>query len=169
MGYTGAVNPYRELFKAMNDAGITYLVVGGVAVNLHGYRRFTADVDILLALDAGNLEKMTTVMRTMGYIERLPVALTELANPDRIKQFLEEKGMTAYTFLSARKERIDVDVLAPDSLAFEKYDKGKVFLDIDEGITVPVISVDDLITMKRGVNRDKDVQDVAMLLELKGL
>jgi len=41
--YNHAVNPYRELFRAMNNAGIRYLVVGGVAVNLHGYSRFTGD------------------------------------------------------------------------------------------------------------------------------
>jgi predicted nucleotidyltransferase len=163
------VNPYRQLFQALNKAGVRYLVVGGVAVNLHGYRRFTADVDILLALDAANLEKMETIMHQMGYTERLPVALQELANPARVKQFLEEKGMTAYTFLSAGRERIDVDILAPDSLEFEKYDTGKVLLDIDEGTQVPVIAMDDLITMKKGANREKDIQDVHMLLELKTL
>jgi hypothetical protein len=167
--YNDRMNPYRELFKAMNDAEIKYLVVGGVAVNLHGYRRFTADVDILLALDEPNLEKMTMVMHDMGYTERLPVALKDLANKATVEMFLQEKGMTAYTFLSARRERIDVDILAPDSLSFQEYDKQKVFLDIDEDIKVPVISVDDLINMKRVANREKDISDVRMLLELKGL
>src|SRR5687768_16540787 len=37
-------NPYRDIFEAMNKAGIRYLVVGGVAVNLHGYSRFTGDL-----------------------------------------------------------------------------------------------------------------------------
>ena len=79
----------------MNEAGIRYLIVGGLAVNLHGYRRFTADVDILLALDKENLEKMTRIMRSMGYAERLPVELKELSDEKKIRQLLEEKGMTA--------------------------------------------------------------------------
>jgi predicted nucleotidyltransferase len=163
------VNPYRDIFRALNDAEIRYLVVGGVAVNLHGHRRFTADVDILLALDAANLAKMTKIMHDMGYIERLPVALHELSDAGKIKKFLEEKGMTAYTFLSARRERIDIDVLAPESMSYEKYDKDKVLLDIDDDVKVPVISINDLIAMKQNANRAKDVEDVQMLLELKGL
>ena len=69
------MNPYRELFTALNDAEIRYLIVGGVAVNLHGYRRFTGDIDIVLALDPENLEKVTTLMHNFGYIERLPIML----------------------------------------------------------------------------------------------
>jgi predicted nucleotidyltransferase len=153
----------------MNNAGIRYLVVGGVAVNLHGHRRFTSDVDILLALDTANLEKMTKIMHSMGYTERLHVALRELSDAAKVKKFLEEKHMTAYTFLSARRERIDVDVLAPDSLSYDSYEKNRVLLDIDDGVQVPVISINDLIKMKRNANRAKDIEDVQMLLELKGL
>lgn len=163
------MNPYRALFQALNVAKIRYLVVGGVAVNLHGHRRFTADVDILLALDSQNLQTMTEIMHEMGYTQRLPVALQELGDEKKVKKFLEEKGMMAYTFLSGGRERIDVDVLAPDSISFDSYDKNKVFLNVDDDINVPVISVNDLIAMKKNANRQKDVEDVAALLELKGL
>jgi predicted nucleotidyltransferase len=163
------MNPYRALFQTLNVAKIRYLVVGGVAVNLHGHRRFTADVDILLALDPKNLQAMAEIMHEMGYTERLPVELQELGDEKKVKQFLEEKGMMAYTFLSGSRERIDVDILAPDSISFDSYDKNKVFLNIDDDINVPVISVSDLIAMKKNANRQKDVDDVAALLELKGL
>jgi predicted nucleotidyltransferase len=163
------VNPYRDLFKALNDAGIRYLAVGGIAVNLHGHRRFTADVDILLTLDLENLEKMTTLMHSMGYINRLPVELQVLSDPTKIKQFLDEKGMTAYTFLSAAHERIDVDILASKSLSFDEYDQRKVIIDIDEGVRVPVVSINDLIALKQEANRAKDIEDIKMLLELKSL
>lgn len=161
------MNPYRLLFKALNDADIRYLVVGGVAVNLHGYRRFTADVDILLTLDLENLEKMTKLMHSMGYIERLPVQLRELSDPAKIKRFLDEKGMTAYTFLSNGRERVDVDVLASASLSFDDYHHRKVMIDIDEQVKVPVVSLQDLIEFKQEANRQKDIEDVAALLELK--
>lgn len=42
------MNIYANIFKNLNDAGIKYLVVGGIAVNLYGYKRFTADMDKLL-------------------------------------------------------------------------------------------------------------------------
>lgn len=77
--------------------------------------------------------------------------------------------MTAYTFLSDKKERIDVDILASLSLAFDQYDQRKVMLDIDEEIQVPVVSINDLIAFKREANRTKDIEDIKMLLELKEL
>jgi predicted nucleotidyltransferase len=163
------MNPYRDILRAMNETGIRYVVVGGVAVNLHGYRRFTADMDILLALDDNNLEAMTELMHKMGYVERLPVALQSLCDPDYVKRLLKEKGMTAYTFLSNARERIDIDVLAAASLNFEEFDGRKIVIDIDEGVSVPVIAIDDLIAMKKEANREKDVLDIKELLELKSL
>lgn len=163
------MNPYRTLFSALNDASVRYIVVGGVAVNLHGYRRFTGDIDILLALDADNLEKATAIMHQLGYVERLPVQLRELADESTMHRFLEEKGMTAYTFLSGSRERIDVDILASASLHFEEYEGRHVILDIDEGVQVPVVSIGDLIQMKQEARRDKDMLDIQALLELKGL
>jgi hypothetical protein len=46
---------YVELFRALERAQVRYLLVGGVAVNLHGAERLTMDVDIMLALDPENL------------------------------------------------------------------------------------------------------------------
>ena len=42
---------YLDLFHKIEDAGVRYLVVGGIAVNLHGINRLTHDVDLMLALD----------------------------------------------------------------------------------------------------------------------
>jgi hypothetical protein len=49
------MNLYRNLFSKLNQAKIEYLVVGGVAVNLHGFRRFTGDLDILVLINPENL------------------------------------------------------------------------------------------------------------------
>ena len=77
--------------------------------------------------------------------------------------------MTAYTFLSNKRERIDMDILAGESLRFDELEGRKVMLDLEEGLKVPVIAVSDLIAMKQVANREKDIQDVQMLLELKSL
>ena len=163
------MNPYREIFRTMNEAGIRYLIVGGLAVNLHGYRRFTAGVGIFFALGKKNFGENNRNIRSNGYGGRVPGGMKELSDEKKIRQLLEEKGMTAYTFLSDKRERIDIDVIAPDSLLFERYDRTRVVVDIDEAIQVPVISVDDLIHMKQKANRAKDIEDAAALLELKGL
>ena len=60
MGY------FEKVFRALNKEKVKYIVVGGVAVNLYGYARFTGDIDILLLLEEGNLEKMDRVMKKMA-------------------------------------------------------------------------------------------------------
>ena len=160
-------NPYRQIFQALSDAEIRYLVVGGVAVNLHGYRRFTGDIDILLALDEKNLEKMTTLMHEMGYVERLPVALKSLSDRRQVERWVEEKGMTAYSFLSGDQSRINIDILADASLRYSDFASRMVVVDMEEGLHVPVIALDDLLAMKREAGRDQDIVDVKKLLEYR--
>ena len=160
-------NPYWEILQGLTEAGVRYLVVGGVAVNLHGYRRFTGDIDILLALDEDNLEKMTELMSAMGYIERLPVELKSLSDEKQVQKWIEEKGMTAYSFQSADRLRIGIDVLTGKSLQFDDFESRRVIVDLEDELRVPTISLDDLIDMKREANRSQDIVDVEKLLQYK--
>lgn len=68
-----SMNVYERLFHVLNQAKVRYLVVGGVAVNLHGYPRFSADVDLLLFLEKDNLKVFGDTLRRLGYAARLPV------------------------------------------------------------------------------------------------
>jgi hypothetical protein len=49
------------LFAALGQAQARYLVVGGVAVVLHGHPRFTADLDLVVALDPDNVRRVFAV------------------------------------------------------------------------------------------------------------
>jgi hypothetical protein len=162
------VNPYQALFQAFADVGLRYLVVGGVAVNLHGFPRFTGDIDILLALDEENLVRMTTLMHQRGYVERLPIDLAQFARPEKVRRWLRDKNVRAYTFQSDTQPALDVDVLVAESLAFDGLERRKTLIEA-WAIPIPVASIDDLIAMKRLAARPHDVQDIEALLELKGL
>ena len=70
----------ESLFEALNAAGVRYLVVGGLAVVAHGYVRFTADVDLVLDLEAENARRALDVMRNLGYRPRAPVAMEKIAS-----------------------------------------------------------------------------------------
>lgn len=80
---------YEGLFTALNGAGIRYLLTGGVAVNFHGLPRMTYDVDLIVLLERDNLEKLTNLLAGLGYVPRLPVPATDLADP--AKQDLEAR------------------------------------------------------------------------------
>jgi len=162
------MNLYRELFEAMNEAGIRYIVIGGIAVNLHGYSRFTGDVDILLALDSDNLERTAIFMQHKGFTQRLPIDVRQLSDRKQVQQWLDEKGMTAYTFIDPKQPQFSVDILAGESLKFDEFDRRKVLIRAWD-ISIPVISIDDLIGLKEKANREKDIEDIAALLELKKL
>ena len=82
------MNLYRKVFKNLEEAKIRYLIVGGVAVNLYGYSRFTGDIDILLALNPTNLQKIDKLMHKLGYIERIPISIKELGNKRKLNEFI---------------------------------------------------------------------------------
>lgn len=162
MGY------FENVFRALNKAKIRYLVVGGVAVNIYGHSRFTGDIDILLLLEKPNLEKMDKVMKELRYKERLPVAVEDLQDHKQVKKWLKEKGMTAFAFFPPVENPLMIDILVEESLKFEKAEKNKVVKKFD-GISIPVISIEDLIRMKKKANRPKDLEDLAALKLLKDL
>jgi len=162
------MNIYAEIFKAFNGAKIEYLIVGGVAVNLYGYNRFTGDIDILLALDKNNLEKMEKLMHKLGYSPRLPVEIHELQDTAKLKGWIKEKGLKAYTFINNKRPQLDIDILVEESLVFEKQFKKRTKIKVWD-MQLPVISLGNLISMKKKTNRQKDIDDVKALLELKNL
>src|SRR3989338_3219506 len=160
------MNIYEKFFRALNKSRIKYVVVGGVAVNLYGYRRFTGDIDILLALDEGNLKKMDLLMKKLGYIERLPISLHSLSDKGQVKKWLKEKGMTAFTFISNKKIDLDLDILVEKSLYFMDFYENRTVIEA-WGIKIPVVSIKALIKMKKEAGRDQDLLDLKNLLKYK--
>ena len=61
--------------------------------------------------------------------------------------------MTAYSFLSGDQSRINIDVLADASLRYSDFASRMVVVDMEEGLHVPVIALDDLLAMKREAGR----------------
>ncbi len=162
------MNPYRRIFGAFNEARIRYIIVGGVAMNLLGYPRFTGDIDILLALDPENLTRMAVLMKSMGYEQKLPVRVEELGDEQTVIHLMQSKNLIAYTFINPQEPQFGIDVIVGESLKFSHYDKHCIAVAVWD-ITVPVVSIDDLIGMKKNSDRQKDIDDAVALLELKGL
>jgi len=162
------MNLYKKIFKELGNAKIEYLIVGGVAVNLYGYTRFTGDIDILLALNPKNLIKMDKLMHKLEYVERLPVNIKDLNNKTKLNKFIKEKGLKAYTYISNSQPQLDIDIIVKESSDFDKYNKKKTIIEVWD-LKLPVINIDDLIKMKKSANRDKDSIDIKALLKLKEL
>ena len=74
------------------------MVVGGMAVNLQGVQRATADLNIAIALDAVSLRRAVTALGTLGLRPILPVQLEQIMDPAVVQSWIDEKNLRAIAF-----------------------------------------------------------------------
>ena len=79
---------YLDLFRKLDDAGVRYLVVGGIAVNLHGVNRLTHDIDLMLALDSENLGRFVSVAKRYSFKPVVPVKVEDLADAAKVRDWI---------------------------------------------------------------------------------
>ena len=157
---------YEAVFRALNQAAVRYLVVGGVAVVLHGVPRTTADLDLVLALDEHNLLSAVTTLESLGFRPRAPVPAIQLADPQRRQKWIREKGMRAFSFHDPRSGYREVDILIDHVLDFDSA-WGRRRTERAGDLEIPVASMEDLIALKRGTGRAQDASDVEALERLR--
>ena len=139
---------FKDFLKLLNSRRVKYLLVGGYAVGIHGYPRFTGDMDIWVASDAGNASRLATAVRDFGFnLPEVEPALFQKAKkiirmgypPDRIELFTTISGVT---FDDCYQQRYTVEI---------------------DGIPVTVIGLNHLITNKKAAGRHKDWDDLEHL------
>ncbi len=75
------VRSVEAIVGALNDAKVRYLIVGGLAVNAHGYERLTVDVDLVIGLEPNNLIAGLRPLQSVGYQMTIPVTPEQFADP----------------------------------------------------------------------------------------
>ena len=160
------MNIYEAFFSELNKAKIKYLVVGGLAVNFHGYLRATADIDVLLSLKKDNLKKMNELMTKLGYSPRLPVDVKELSNKKQLKEWMQNKNLKAYTYNPPKEAILQIDIVIEESLNFDEIYTRKMIKEINK-TQIYIVSLEDLIKMKKRAGREKDLLDLKVLLDLR--
>jgi hypothetical protein len=91
------VSLFEPLFEALNQAGVRYVVVGGLATVLHGFARLTADVDLSVDLDPAEALKAIDTLLGLGLQPRVPVEARRFADPEVRRAWIEEEGMQVFT------------------------------------------------------------------------
>jgi len=140
---------FKELLESLNSAKVRYLVLGGYAVIHYGYRRATDDLDIWIAIDPENTERVSRALQQFGGF-----------SASKVKPSLFQA--TGKVFIFGR-EPARVDILtSPSGVDFEpSYARRNVV--IWDGVKVPLISFADLSANKRASGRAKDLADVENL------
>ncbi|MBI5886068.1 MAG: nucleotidyl transferase AbiEii/AbiGii toxin family protein [Deltaproteobacteria bacterium] len=156
---------FISLFAALNKGAVRYLVTGGIAVNLYGIERATADIDLFVGLDEKNLKKFISVAKELGLKPKVPVALDDFADKDKRDAWEREKNMMVFSLFDPKTPFFLLDVFIKEPLDFEKaYEARKVMK--AGNVNIPVISLPDLIDMKKAADRPQDVADVFYLSKI---
>ena len=153
--------------QALNSAGVRYLIVGGLAVNAHGYVRLTRDIDIVLALDEANAVRGVTALINIGYQFAVPITPEQFADAGMREKWRAEKNMIVLKLWSDMHRRTPVDVFVYEPFDFSAEHRKAEAIDIAPGITASVVSLDTLLQMKRVAGRPHDLLDIEELERLR--
>ena len=168
-----------DLLKMLAGAKVDFVLVGGLAVALRGYSRFTVDVDVALAMDAENLRKFIAAAKLAGLTPSIPVPMESLTQPELIEQWYREmgqagkprsgcsqKGMLAFSLRTAETRPLVLDVLVKPVVPYGELREQATLLDIGE-LKIAVASIDHLIAMKKDTGRSKDQIDIEELRKIQ--
>ena len=155
-----------ELLQSLSDEQVQYVLVGGLAVQLHGYLRSTFDIDLVVAMNDANLVRFIAVAKRYGLVPVIPVPIDSLRNAGQIEQWHREKGMLAFALREPHIGGNAVDVLVRPEVPFDRLMANAVTGELFAR-KVPIASIDDLLAMKRIANRPKDQLDIVALEKIK--
>lgn len=155
-----------ELLHSLSEGQVRYVLVGGMAVQLHGFVRSTFDIDLVLAMNDENLVRFIEVAKRFGLTPSIPVPIDSLRNAAQIEQWHREKGMLAFSLREPQVGGGVVDILVRPEVPFEKLMENAVEGKLFEQ-QVWIAAIDDLLTMKRIANRPKDRLDIEALQKIK--
>ena len=157
---------YLGIFKAFNEKGIKYLVVGGIAVNLYGIPRMTYDIDILIDMSDSNIEQFLNLMKEWGFKPRVPVPIDDFADKNKRNDWVQNKNMKAFTFINPDWAISEIDIIIESPIVYDKAIINSVKLTVAD-VIIPVISINDLIEMKKNSGRTHDQIDIEYLEKIK--
>ncbi len=141
---------FKEFLRLLNDHGVEYLLIGGYAVGYHGYPRTTADIDLWVATNTENAEKLVVVFNKFGM----------LSDEVEASLFLVPGNIVRMGLAPVRIEVLN-DI---DGVEFHDCFVRGSTVDMD-GVPVKLISLADLRTNKRASGRHKDLDDLEHLPE----
>jgi len=145
-------NDFKEFIELLNVNKVKYLVVGGYAVGFHGHPRYTKDIDLWVLMKSNNASNIIKSVKEFGF-ESLGLEEEDFLNSDNIIQ------------LGFPPNRIDL-LTEIAGVEFESCYSNKLTIEF-EGVTIPFISLNDLIKNKQSSGRLQDLADAEKLEKLK--
>jgi hypothetical protein len=148
------LDPERVL-RALDTAGVQYILIGGFATNIHGYERATVDLAICYERSRANVERLAGVLRQLAARPRQwPMGVPFVLDAQTI---LNGDSFTFDTIAGP----LDVLATPSGSAGYSDLQRGSQTVELGEHLLVQVVGLQDLIRLKRAAGRGKDLVDVA--------
>ena len=145
-------NHFLEFLGFLKKRRVKYLVVGGYAVGIHGFPRYTGDLDIFIAIDATNAERVVKTFADFGFGD---LGL-------RPEDFLLENQV-----IEIGREPIKIQILTGlDGVVFEDCYENRTYFKT-ANLRIPIIGYEQLVQNKLATPRSKDKIDVEELSKIK--
>lgn len=135
---------FRDMLAALDRHGVRFLVVGGMAVAVHGTPRYTKDLDLWVEVSDDNAARLVAAIDSFG-LGSLGLAAADFLEPDTVIQ------------LGYEPNRIDFLTGLRGAVFAEAYPR-RTTISI-EGLQVPIIDRDTLLANKRALGRPHDLDD----------
>jgi hypothetical protein len=149
------------MFKSLNEHGVRYLVIGGIAARLRGAPLVTEDVDVTAATDRENLQALCAALRDLG------AKLRTASDPEGVTFPIEPEMLaTAHSWtLLTRYGDLDIVFEPPGSRGYPDLirDADTIRVQVRPEIMVSVASLRDVIRTKEASGREKDRAALPML------
>ncbi|XAM01016.1 hypothetical protein OT109_06435 [Phycisphaeraceae bacterium D3-23] len=143
---------FRAFLKSFNNAKVDYMVVGGYAVNMHGYVRNTGDLDVWIKSDLPNAQRVVDALVSFGFA------------PEDIDESLFI-GPRQIVRMGVEPEKIEI-ITTIEGVDWEDCKTKSVSFEID-GLDLPVIGLADLRKNKAQAGRHRDLDDLENLPEVE--
>jgi len=137
-GSTALNQDFKEFIRSLNDNTVRYLVVGGYAVALHGYPRYTKNMDVWVEMATENASRVIEALNQFGF-GSLDLKAADFMIPDQIIQ------------LGYPPRRIDILTTLP-GVEFSDCYASCVTTDMD-GVAVNFIDLENLKKNKKATGR----------------
>jgi hypothetical protein len=147
----------KHFIHLCDKEGVRMLMVGGGAVNFHGYQRHSADVDFWLETTPENFVKLVRVFTGMGY---------EIDDfPDDVKK--EQQNISVKFSPASMEVELITNFSINKSFSAAYSESIETSLVNDESVKWKVLNLEDLITSKVKAGRAKDLLDIQQLREIR--
>ena len=156
---------YIAIFKKLNERNIRYVVVGGIAVNLYGVPRMTYDIDLILDLEDRNVERFLRLLKKWGFKPKVPVDIMDFAKSGKREEWIRNKNMKAFNLVNPEWAMSEIDIVINTPVDYKKASENINHIKLRD-VSIPTISIDDLIKMKKKSDRQQDKADIRYLRRL---